>query len=112
LVKSDLIREGLLYNTLIRGVAFDKSDLIREGLLYNTLIRGVACGKSDLIREGLLYNTLIRGVAFGKSDLIREGLLYNTVNSFLFVVYQFSWVPANHEFKCSTKNDHLISVWR
>jgi hypothetical protein len=42
------------------------SDLIREGLLYNTLIRGVTFGKSDLIREGLLYNTLIRGVAFGK----------------------------------------------
>jgi hypothetical protein len=39
----------------------------------------------------------------------------STVNSFLFVIYQFSWflwVPANHEFKCSTKNYHLISVWR
>jgi hypothetical protein len=36
-----------------------------------------------------------------------------TVNSFLFMVYQFSWVSwvaANHKFKCSTKNDHLISV--
>ena len=42
------------------------SDLIREGLLYNTLIREVAFGKSGLIREGLLYNTLIRGVTFGK----------------------------------------------
>jgi hypothetical protein len=59
-------------------VAFDKSDLIREGLLYNTLIREVAFGKCGLIREGLLYNTLIREVAFGKSGFIREGLLYSS----------------------------------
>jgi hypothetical protein len=56
-----------VYYTVVR-----KCELIREGLLYNTLIRRVAFGKSGFIREGLLYNTLIREVAFGKSGFIRE----------------------------------------
>ena len=47
-------------------MTFGKSGLIREGLLYNTLIREATLGKSDFIREGLLYNTLIREVAFDK----------------------------------------------
>jgi hypothetical protein len=56
-----------VYYTVVE-VTFDKSDLIREGLLYNTLIREVTFGKSDFIREGLLYNTLIREVQ--KSPLL------------------------------------------
>jgi hypothetical protein len=46
-------------------VAFGKSGLIREGLLYNTLIREVAFGKSDFIREVAFDKSdLIREVAF------------------------------------------------